>query len=118
MPDVRAARGEPAGRNGTRAPSLADALTLPSPNHPAPSRRRSYADTGKLPDDLWPQVDAGLEHLQGLMKAPFGSGRGILGQSAPPSGDGVLLVSVRSGAAISMPGMMDTVRGSGWDGTS
>ncbi|MGH3262718.1 MAG: PEP/pyruvate-binding domain-containing protein, partial [Trebonia sp.] len=57
----------------------------------------AYLKSGHLPDGLAEEVD---EHLAALEKA-----RGKqLGQSDDP-----LLVSVRSGAAISMPGMMDTV---------
>jgi len=43
------------------------------------------------------QVEAGVKHIEKIMKLKFGD-------SANP-----LLVSVRSGARISMPGMMDTV---------
>ncbi|MBX3271948.1 MAG: pyruvate, phosphate dikinase [Sandaracinaceae bacterium] len=52
---------------------------------------------GALPDWLWAEIDqglAGLEQELGLS----------LGDAKRP-----LLVSVRSGAAVSMPGMMDTV---------
>lgn len=42
-------------------------------------------------------VEQGIAHVEGIMKKKFGD-------TADP-----LLVSVRSGAAISMPGMMDTV---------
>src|SRR5436190_11257384 len=52
---------------------------------------------GRWPDGLEPEVE---EHLQGLEKA---MGK-RLGDSDDP-----LLVSVRSGAKFSMPGMMDTV---------
>lgn len=50
-----------------------------------------------LPPGLWEEV---LEHMRGLEKA---TGRRFGDAESP------LLVSVRSGAAISMPGMMDTV---------
>lgn len=49
------------------------------------------------PDGLEEQVDDGLEQLEKLMDAGLGDP------------DNPLLVSVRSGAAISMPGMMDTI---------
>src|SRR5512139_2806450 len=52
---------------------------------------------GKLPDALWPEIDAALGEVETKMGLRFGD------PSRP------LLVSVRSGAAVSMPGMMDTV---------
>ena len=52
---------------------------------------------GEFPDGLWEEV---LEHVRGLEER---TGK-RLGNPGNP-----LLVSVRSGAAISMPGMMDTV---------
>ncbi|HEY7175015.1 MAG TPA: pyruvate, phosphate dikinase, partial [Micromonosporaceae bacterium] len=58
---------------------------------------RAYLTNGRLPDGLGNEVD---EHLAALEKA---MGR-KLGDPADP-----LLVSVRSGAAFSMPGMMETV---------
>ena len=59
---------------------------------------RQYFDSGEsLPDGLWEQVLAALTDLESQMDRR-------LDDPANP-----LLVSVRSGAAISMPGMMDTV---------
>jgi pyruvate, orthophosphate dikinase len=52
---------------------------------------------GKLPQEVLDQQAAALERLEGLYKRR-------LGDSADP-----LLVSVRSGAKFSMPGMMDTI---------
>jgi len=52
---------------------------------------------GDWPDGLDEKVRAGIEHLEEANNAGFGDA------SNP------LLVSVRSGAAVSMPGMMDTV---------
>ena len=58
----------------------------------------TYYDNGEVyPSDLAPQVDAGLAHIEKLTGKVFGDA------SNP------LLVSVRSGARASMPGMMDTV---------
>lgn len=51
------------------------------------------------PDALSAEVDAALGQIESIMGAKFGD----------TSGDAVLLVSVRSGAQASMPGMMDTV---------
>jgi pyruvate, orthophosphate dikinase len=58
---------------------------------------RAYLEAGDLPDGLAGEVDAHLESLEKQM------GR-RLGEPGDP-----LLVSVRSGAAVSMPGMMETV---------
>ncbi len=58
----------------------------------------AYFDGGKkLPAGLWDQVETALAKLERA------AGKGF-GDTADP-----LLVSVRSGAAMSMPGMMDTV---------
>ncbi|CAI9284779.1 unnamed protein product [Lactuca saligna] len=57
-----------------------------------------YQQNGKkLPHGLWDEILEGLQYVQNEMGAS-------LGDSSKP-----LLLSVRSGAAISMPGMMDTV---------
>jgi pyruvate,orthophosphate dikinase len=56
-----------------------------------------YANDRKYPKELETQVDAGLAHIAKI------TGR-LFGDAANP-----LLVSVRSGARASMPGMMDTV---------
>ncbi|MCB1463964.1 MAG: pyruvate, phosphate dikinase [Nitratireductor sp.] len=56
-----------------------------------------YANGKKFPDGMKEQVEAALAYVSGLMGREFGS-------SSHP-----LLVSVRSGARASMPGMMDTV---------
>ncbi len=52
---------------------------------------------GKYPEKLASQTDSGIRRMEKLTGKKFGS------RTNP------LLVSVRSGAAISMPGMMDTV---------
>ena len=56
-----------------------------------------YANGEAFPDGLTDQVAAGIAHIQSTTSRTFGD-------SANP-----LLVSVRSGARVSMPGMMDTV---------
>ncbi|MFH0956286.1 MAG: pyruvate, phosphate dikinase, partial [Candidatus Aenigmatarchaeota archaeon] len=53
--------------------------------------------TGNWPAGLSGQVDANIERLEKAMKKRFGDN------------DNPLLVSVRSGSAFSMPGMMDTI---------
>jgi pyruvate,orthophosphate dikinase len=58
----------------------------------------AYYDKGrKLPEEVKPQVEAGLARMEQAVGKRFGS-------AADP-----LLVSVRSGAALSMPGMMNTI---------
>jgi pyruvate, orthophosphate dikinase len=56
-----------------------------------------YANGEAFPDGLTDQVANGLAHIEGVTVRKFGD-------PANP-----LLVSVRSGARVSMPGMMDTV---------
>jgi pyruvate,orthophosphate dikinase len=56
-----------------------------------------YANDNKYPKELQAQVEAGLAHIARVTGRTFGD-------RANP-----LLVSVRSGARASMPGMMDTV---------
>ena len=59
---------------------------------------RDYYDSGRwLPEGLWTQVREAMQALEEQTGRRFGDP------------DNPLLVSVRSGAAISMPGMMDTV---------
>jgi pyruvate, orthophosphate dikinase len=53
--------------------------------------------TASFPTELTPQVEAGIAHIESVTGKRFGD-------PANP-----LLVSVRSGARVSMPGMMDTV---------
>ncbi len=56
-----------------------------------------YNVGGKLPDGLLDEINKNMEMVEGETDKKFGSE------------DNPLLVSVRSGAAVSMPGMMDTV---------
>src|SRR5947207_6179230 len=58
----------------------------------------AYYDNGKkLPEDAIPQIDEALKKVEATFGKKFGD-------PADP-----LLVSVRSGAALSMPGMMNTI---------
>lgn len=57
----------------------------------------AYFETGGLPEGLNAELDAGVRLLEQDLGRTFGGG------------DRPLLLSVRSGAAISMPGMMDTI---------
>ncbi len=58
---------------------------------------RYYADGETYPESLNAEVAAGIAHIESVTGKRFGN-------AADP-----LLVSVRSGARVSMPGMMDTV---------
>ena len=58
---------------------------------------RALMADGHLPDEMWDEVDSAVARLEEKTGRRFGSG------PIP------LLVSVRSGAVHSMPGMMDTV---------
>ena len=58
---------------------------------------RYYDEGGQFPDSLKAEVANGIAHIEGITGKRFGD-------AADP-----LLVSVRSGAQASMPGMMDTV---------
>src|SRR5213592_4063934 len=57
----------------------------------------TYLERGTFPDGLKEEVARHLKQLERAAKRKFGSR------------DGPLLVSVRSGAAVSMPGMMETI---------
>jgi pyruvate,orthophosphate dikinase len=57
-----------------------------------------YQNNNSYPPDIKEQVEAALAEVEKIMGAKFGATEGPL-----------LLVSVRSGARASMPGMMDTV---------
>ncbi len=59
--------------------------------------RYYYANKQKLPKELEAQQKAAMDKLQKIMKKGFGDPKNPL------------LVSVRSGAKFSMPGMMDTI---------
>ncbi|MDD5297713.1 MAG: pyruvate, phosphate dikinase [Rhodocyclaceae bacterium] len=57
----------------------------------------AYLDKGSLPTSLWEEVKTHMAALEAKTGKGFGSD------------DNPLLVSVRSGSAMSMPGMMDTI---------
>ncbi len=67
---------------------------------------QAYMEKTELPDGLMENVEARLEHLQETTGKLFGDSRDPL------------LVSVRSGAAVSMPGMMDTILNLGLNDTT
>ena len=57
----------------------------------------TYLEQGTFPDELREEVDRHLKQLERVSKKQFGDPKNPL------------LVSVRSGAAVSMPGMMETI---------
>ncbi|MFH2011848.1 MAG: pyruvate, phosphate dikinase [Pseudomonadota bacterium] len=65
-----------------------------------------YENNGNYPEGLKTQVEDNLANIETVMGAKFGSE------------DNPLLVSVRSGARVSMPGMMDTVLNLGLNDTT
>ncbi len=65
-----------------------------------------YKNNKQLPPGLWEEVEANLPKVEQVMGAKFGDA------------DNPLLVSVRSGARISMPGMMDTILNLGLNDTT
>src|SRR3989338_8179395 len=56
-----------------------------------------YQNNEKWPEGLKEEVERNLHRLEQVMEKGFGNS------------DNPLLVSIRSGAAVSMPGMMDTI---------
>ncbi len=86
---------------GGKAWSVANMLARGLPVPPAfvitTEACRAYLDAGQLPPGLMTEIGEGIAWLERQTGRRFG------GDRAP------LLVSVRSGAAVSMPGMMDTV---------
>jgi pyruvate,orthophosphate dikinase len=87
---------------GNKGRSIAWMLSLGLPVPPAlclpiEECRRFHANGGELEPDTWSSVLAGVAGLEERSGRTFGGG------------ERPLLVSVRSGAAVSMPGMMDTV---------
>ncbi len=64
---------------------------------------REVMRSGDVPDDLWRQVETHIARLEETSGKRFGDPQDPL------------LVSVRSGAAVSMPGMMDTILNLGLD---
>ncbi|MGD9536494.1 MAG: pyruvate, phosphate dikinase [Alphaproteobacteria bacterium] len=99
-----AAEGSAAMRNllGGKGAGLAEMASLGLPVPPGFTITTEvctgyYGSGKKLPDGLDAEVDAALARIERVAGARFGSA------------DNVLLVSVRSGARASMPGMMDTV---------
>ncbi|WP_121717245.1 pyruvate, phosphate dikinase [Streptomyces sp. E5N91] len=99
-----------AGLLGGKGSNLAEMTRLGLPVPPGftltTEACRSVLDTGGEPPGLWEEVAGHLTALE------TGSGR-LLGQPDNP-----LLLSVRSGARFSMPGMMETILDIGLDDES
>ncbi|KAL6970343.1 pyruvate, phosphate dikinase [Sarracenia purpurea var. burkii] len=86
------------GKGANLAEMASIGLSVPSGFTISTEACRDYQQEGKkLPDRLWEDILEGLASVEKGMDA-------FLGDPSKP-----LLLSVRSGAAISMPGMMDTV---------
>src|SRR5213594_4550754 len=66
----------------------------------------TYLEEGTFPAALRAEVDRHLKHLERVSKKGFGDAKNPL------------LVSVRSGAAVSMPGMMETILNLGLNDTT
>ncbi|WP_230769329.1 pyruvate, phosphate dikinase [Sphingomonas sp. Leaf4] len=87
---------------GGKGANLAEMASIGLPVPPgftiATTMCTRYYDEGQaFPDSLRDEVATGIAHIEGITGKTFGD------ESDP------LLVSVRSGARVSMPGMMDTV---------
>ena len=87
---------------GGKGASIAEMRSLGLPVPPAfclpvDECRRYHASGGNIDDDVWAMVLLGLQVLERETGRMFGDAK------AP------MLVSVRSGAPVSMPGMMDTI---------
>jgi pyruvate,orthophosphate dikinase len=96
--------GEAGNRNllGGKGANLAEMASIGLPVPPGftistEMCARYYAEGEAFPDSLRAEVARGIAHIEKVTGRRFGD-------SADP-----LLVSVRSGARVSMPGMMDTV---------
>ena len=86
---------------GGKGASLAEMTNLGIPVPPgftiSSTVCHTYLEAGQFPPRLRAQVETALQRLEAATGRQFG------GSEAP------LLVSVRSGAAVSMPGMMETI---------
>jgi len=102
--DGRGADGKPLGKEllGGKGANLDGMASIGLPVPPgftiSTEMCTRYLNEGQVfPDTLRAEVAEGLAHIEGITAKRFGD-------AADP-----LLVSVRSGARVSMPGMMDTV---------
>jgi len=95
---------------GGKGAGLAEMTTIGIPVPPgftiASSLCLSYLDSLQFPKRLQVQVENALHRVEAATAKHFGDG------------DNPLLVSVRSGAAVSMPGMMETILNLGLNDTT
>ena len=95
---------------GGKGAGLAEMTNLGIPVPPgftiAASLCPTYLETRSFPPRLRPQLEAALGRLEAASGRQFGSGHDPL------------LISVRSGAAVSMPGMMETILNLGLNDTT
>ena len=95
---------------GGKGANLAEMVNIGLPVPPGftitTSACQEYYDNAKaLPAGLMEEVEFAIQYVEGILGKTFG-------------GENPLLFSVRSGAAISMPGMMDTVLNLGLNDTT
>jgi pyruvate,orthophosphate dikinase len=99
--DFAAADGSDRDLLGGKGAGLAEMTSLGLPIPPGFTITtevcRSTMYSGEVPPELWDEVDEAVTRLEGATDRKFGGG------PVP------VLLSVRSGAKFSMPGMMDTV---------
>ena len=100
-------------RLGGKGANLAEMASIGLPVPPgftiATAMCQTYYDGGEtFPDSLRTEVAAGIAHIETIVSGGA-SGTAAVGQVSFGNADNPLLVSVRSGARVSMPGMMDTV---------
>ena len=97
------AEGDPTRRDvlGGKGAGLAEMTSLGLPVPPgftiSTDACRQFTHDKKLPEELMPQAEEALARVEAQLGMRFGDPKGPL------------LVSVRSGARASMPGMMDTI---------
>ncbi len=94
------------GANLAEMTSVLGAETVPGGFTIATTACVEYMRTGEFPAGLDDEIDAALERLE----RDAGKGFGAV--------DDPLLLSVRSGAPVSMPGMLDTILNLGLNGSS
>ncbi|HIE39387.1 MAG TPA: hypothetical protein EYP77_10025, partial [Anaerolineae bacterium] len=85
------------GKGAGLADMTAAGLPVPSAFTITTEACVEYMKTGEFPPGLWEQVLEAMKELEKMTGKRFGDP------------ENPLLVSVRSGARVSMPGMMDTV---------
>ncbi|CAN5630924.1 pyruvate, phosphate dikinase [soil metagenome] len=85
------------GKGANLAEMTSIGLTVPPGFIITTEASKAFLDANELPEAVWDEILERVRQLESRLNQEFGS------PAAP------LLVSVRSGAAVSMPGMMDTI---------